>query len=216
VRAGRRVRVKAAYRLSADVVGFRLGSYDRSLPLVLDPPGIVYAGYLGGSGGDAGEAIAVDQAGSVYVTGHTDSTADTFPVKAGPGSSFNGGEHDAFVAKVSRSGKLVYAGYIGGSRNDEAGGIAVDGTGSAYVTGSTSSNQMTFPVKGVPDPAGAATRTARLADVLKPPCCDHAGMRLLHRRHRLAAAPVRALLHLDLDAQGRVLGLYKQSPMNAG
>ena len=59
---------------------------------------------------------------------------------AGPDSTFNGGATDAFVAKVNAAGTaLVYCGYIGGSGNDSAYGIAVDGTGNAYVAGYTGS-----------------------------------------------------------------------------
>ena len=63
-----------------------------------------------------------------------------------PDPTQNGG-HDAFVAKVNASGTaLVYCGYIGGSGDDEGDGIAVDGSGNAYVTGYTSSTEATFPV----------------------------------------------------------------------
>jgi hypothetical protein len=114
--------------------------------------GLVYAGYLGGAGDDYGFAIAVDGAGNAYVTGDTNSTQATFPVTIGPDLTYNG-NYDAFVAKVNPAGTgLVYAGYIGGDGNDYgSGGIAVDGAGNAYVTGSTASTQATFPVTVGPD-----------------------------------------------------------------
>ncbi len=53
----------------------------------------------------------------------------------GPDLTYNG-DRDAFVAKVNASGTaLVYCGYIGGSGTDYGYGIAVDGSGNAYVTG---------------------------------------------------------------------------------
>jgi hypothetical protein len=108
---------------------------------------LVYCGYIGGSGFDAGRGIAVDSAGNAYVTGYTDSTEASFPVTVGPSLSYNGGVYDAFVAKVNPDGTaLVYAGYIGGSREDQGLGIAVDGAGNAYVTGFTTSTEATFPV----------------------------------------------------------------------
>ena len=56
------------------------------------------------------------------------------------------------MAKVNSSGTaLVYCGYIGGSSNDYGRGIAVDGSGNAYVTGDTSSTEATFPVTVGPD-----------------------------------------------------------------
>ena len=65
--------------------------------------------------------------------------------------SYNG-EFDAFVAKVNPSGtELIYAGYIGGAKGEIGYGIAVDGTGSVYVSGWTNSDETTFPVRGGPD-----------------------------------------------------------------
>jgi hypothetical protein len=110
-----------------------------------------YCGYIGGSGEERGNGIAVDSAGNAYVTGYTYSTEATFPVTLGPDLTLNG-SNDAFVAKVKSSGTaLSYCGYIGGSLIDGGGGIAVDGLGNAYVTGDTSSTEATFPVIGGPD-----------------------------------------------------------------
>lgn len=71
--AGTRRSVSAAYVLDADLVRLRLGAYDPTRPLVIDPV-IDYSTYLGGSNGDAGLSIAVDGAGRAYVTGYTSST----------------------------------------------------------------------------------------------------------------------------------------------
>ena len=118
--------------------GFEVGYYDVSLPLVLDPAILVYCGYIGGSNDDACTGIAVDGSGNAYVTGYTESTEATFPETVGPDLTYNGGSRDAFVAKVDSSGTaLVYCGYIGGSSYDYGYGIAVDGSGNAYVTGYT-------------------------------------------------------------------------------
>jgi hypothetical protein len=134
------------------VYGFEVGAYDRTKPLVLDPAVFVYCGYIGGSVDDSSLGIAVDGSGNAYVTGYTHSTQATFPVIGGPDLTYNSGDYDAFVAKVNASGTaLVYCGYIGGSRIDESNSIAVDGSGNAYVTGGTYSNEVTFPVVGGPD-----------------------------------------------------------------
>ncbi|MCX6028587.1 MAG: SBBP repeat-containing protein [Chloroflexi bacterium] len=112
---------------------------------------LVYAGYIGGSGGENGYGIAVDTAGNAYVMGDTYSTEATFPETMGPDLIYNGGG-DAFAAKVNASGtELVYAGYIGGSDTDYGIGIAVDAAGNAYVTGYTSSTEATFPETVGPD-----------------------------------------------------------------
>ena len=95
---------------------------------------LVYAGFLGGSGDDEGNAIAVDASGNAYVGGVT-ASAD-FPVAVGPETTFNGGS-DGFITKVSPDGAtLVYSGFVGGQDSDSVIGVAVDGAGEAYLTGS--------------------------------------------------------------------------------
>src|SRR5438552_2046982 len=126
-------------------VGFKVDTYDPSRPLIIDPV-LFYSTYLGGMGTDAGRAIAVDPSGNAYVTGET--LSSNFPTIAGAfDSSFNGGGvfGDAFVTKVNPTGSgLVYSTYLGGIGDDQGLGIAVDGSGNAYVTGRTSSTD--FPV----------------------------------------------------------------------
>jgi hypothetical protein len=130
------------------------GAFDRSHNGDLDAfvaklnpagSGLLYATYLGGSDLDIGFAIAVDGAGSAYVTGHTGSS--NFPTTPGAfDRSFNGG-YDTFVAKLNPAGSgLAYATFLGGDGLEWGGVIAVDGAGSAYVTGHTvSSNFPTTP-----------------------------------------------------------------------
>ncbi|MHC4945966.1 MAG: hypothetical protein ACYTG7_23375, partial [Planctomycetota bacterium] len=90
--------------------------------------------------------------GSAYITGETKSTQGTFPVFVGPDLTYNGGDRDAFVAKVSADGRtLVYCGYIGGAEKEEMGSIAVDPMGCAYVTAQTLSTETSLPVVIGPD-----------------------------------------------------------------
>jgi uncharacterized protein (TIGR03437 family) len=104
-----------------------------------------YSTYLGGNGEDVVHAVATDSAGNVYLAGET--TSSNFPVTAGafqtkrgnsPGTIF-GFEGpflpNAFVAKLSPTGKLLWATYLGGNGPDAALGIAVDAKGSPYVLG---------------------------------------------------------------------------------
>ncbi len=144
-----RVRVAGGYVLrpassprSLPEVAFTVGSYDRTLPLIIDPV-LLYSTVLGGSGDDYGLAIAIDAAGNAYVAGAT--TSASFPgVGGGSAQVTSGGGYDAFVTKINAAGTaIVYSTYLGGSGADVANGIAVDGAGNAYVTGSTSSS--TFP-----------------------------------------------------------------------
>jgi hypothetical protein len=120
---------------------FEVGTYDPKRTLVIDPV-LVYSSYLGGSGSEEGHAIAVDGSGSVYVTGWTDSPdfPTLNPYQAGQAPT------DVFVTKFSPSGEsLMYSTYIGGSAAERGFGIAVDGSGSAYVTGRTDSPD--FPIE---------------------------------------------------------------------
>jgi hypothetical protein len=112
----------------------------------LNPAGsapLLYSTYLGGSGQDIGQAIAVNAAGNAFVTGKT---SGNFPITAGAfQSAFGGGGNDAFVTRLNPSGSapLVYCTYLGGSGADAAYGIAVDGSDNAYLTGYT--NSLNFP-----------------------------------------------------------------------
>src|SRR4029453_2247893 len=110
----------------------------------LSPAGnsLVYSTYLGGSGFDSGHGIAVDGSGSAYITGETRST--DFPTE-NPFQMDQPGD-DAFVTRLSPSGSsLEYSTYLGGNGDDVGNSIAVDGSGSAYVTGETSSTN--FPTQ---------------------------------------------------------------------
>jgi hypothetical protein len=116
----------------------------------INPSGsaLIYSTYLGGGGefGDIGGAIAVDSAGSAYVTGQTNSSS--FPVTLGAfQTSASGGAGNAFVTKFNSSGSaLVYSSYLGagGEFGDIGDAIAVDSAGNAYVTGATCATD--FPV----------------------------------------------------------------------
>jgi hypothetical protein len=102
---------------------------------------LVYSTYLGGSGGDQGSGIAVDNSGNAYVTGTTDS--NDFPVTAGALQTTYGGDGDAFLTEVKSTGSaLVYSTFVGGSSNDVGTGVALDSSGNAYVTGWTASTDF--------------------------------------------------------------------------
>src|SRR6266568_2072822 len=123
-------------------VAFRTGTYDASRPLVIDPV-LAYSTYLGGSGQEFGQDIAVDSGGNAYVTVFTQSV--DFPT-ASPLQSALGGVRDAFVAKLDPTGSaLVYSTYLGGSAPDVGESIALDASNNAYVTGFTDSSN--FPTQ---------------------------------------------------------------------
>jgi hypothetical protein len=148
LRGGARRAVDARYELRGPrSVGFAVGPYDRSAALVIDPT-IGWSTYLGGSANDVATAIAVDRAGNSYVTGTT--TSADLPLRRPLRARHRGKPVDAFVAKIDRAGRLVYATYLGGDGYTDGRGIAVDRGGHAYVTGGTGSHD--FPVKRAVQP----------------------------------------------------------------
>ena len=118
------------------------GNYDAFLVKLTSAGAVGYTGFLGGTTTDFGHDVAVDSTGAAYVTGETASTdfttAGTSPLQTTKGDSY-----DAFVAKINASGSArTYATYLGGTGSDAGHGIAVDGSGIAYVVGQTTG---TFP-----------------------------------------------------------------------
>ncbi|MFN2578127.1 MAG: CHRD domain-containing protein [Pyrinomonadaceae bacterium] len=107
---------------------------------------IIYSTYIGGSGLDRADGIAVDANGNAYVVGRVGDTSIDFPTTAGAlGTTYRGGDFDGFLFKLNPQGNaLVYSTFIGGEDNDSTEGVAVDATGNAYVTGGTRSSG--FPV----------------------------------------------------------------------
>lgn len=134
-------------------VGFQIGAYDRSQPLVIDPS-ISYSTFLGGYNASVGNAtsttlangIAVDSSGDAFVVGYTDSVPPyPFPTSTGAYQTALGGlPRDAFVTKLNSAGTgVLYSTYLGGSAEDRATGVAVGPNGNAYVSGFTANG--TFP-----------------------------------------------------------------------
>ena len=131
-------------------VGFSLGAYDRARPLVIDPV-LAYSTQEGGTKGESAAAVAVANGCAsdceAYITGATTST--DFPVKGDGGDPVQGAwggyntvnvtQADAYVMKLDASGELKYSTYLGGSDPDRSFASAVDASGSAYITGWTSS-----------------------------------------------------------------------------
>jgi len=152
---GRRQSVDGRFLVAGNTVGFALGAYDRSAPLVIDPM-LSYSTYLGGTGPDRANAIALDASGNAYVTGYTFS-AD-FPLSGSPyqATNFNTANGEVFVTKLNATGTaLVYSTFLGGDGGcghaevaetfgDVGTAITVDGSGEAFVVGIACS--ANFPV----------------------------------------------------------------------
>jgi RHS repeat-associated protein len=132
---------------------YQAGSDAFVAKLSADGSRYLYTTYLGGSDADNGYGIAVDNAGSAYITGATRSNTagvSAFPTTAGVIQASSGGSSctttpcaDAFVAKLDPIGSaLLYSTRLGGSNDDDGRSIAVDITGNAYITGMTSSSNF--------------------------------------------------------------------------
>jgi RHS repeat-associated protein len=157
---GTKTPVTAGFTLTGtNQVGFSVGSYDNTKPLVIDPT-LGFSSYLGGSGADYGYGIAVDNAGNIYVTGQTSST--NFPSATGT----NSGNGDAFVTKLTATGQIIYSSYLGGSNADQGNGIAVDLAGDAYVTGYTTSSN--FPTANAYQSSGVTGTNNAFVTKLNP------------------------------------------------
>jgi hypothetical protein len=142
---GQRQPVTGSFRLlGRHTVGFHLGRYDHTRPLVIDPI-LTYSTYLGLNGSGSANAVAVDAAGNAYVTG---TYTPGFPTTDGAFQTGDNGKAigapNAFVTKFDPNGNVVYSTYIGGSIQDGGNAIAVDAAGNAYIAGYTSSPD--FPV----------------------------------------------------------------------
>jgi hypothetical protein len=141
-------------------IRFQLGRYDHRRPLIIDPTiSVTYTTFLGGTGADSGNGIAVDSNSNVYIGGTT--TALNFPetptAQLGPG-----GDSDLFFAKLnpaqSGAASLIYLTYVGGSSNDTGGWIGVGPAGDLAFLGVTTS--LDFPV------TNGSTRTSGANDMV--------------------------------------------------
>ncbi|TAK32117.1 MAG: PKD domain-containing protein [Chloroflexota bacterium] len=100
-----------------------------------------FATFLGGGDDDGGIEIAVDGSGNAYVAGQT--LSSDFPTTAGAYDTSYNGVNDAFVVKLNVGGSgLLYATFLGGAGSDYGNGVAVDGSGNAYVAGQTDSSNF--------------------------------------------------------------------------
>jgi hypothetical protein len=129
----------ARYRIGPDGwVRFEISPHDPQLPLVIDPYVITKSAYFGGGLTDRINAMTLDAAGYIYVTGATESV--DFP--SGSPQARSGGV-EVFVLKINPANlQLIYATYLGGSAEDRAFAIAVDASGSAYIAGFTASTDF--------------------------------------------------------------------------
>lgn len=160
----------ADFPVTPGVFDDSMGGYFDSYVAKLNPAGtaLEYAAYLGGGSGELSDDLVVDEAGHAYVTGYTRSP--DFPATPGAYKTALEGVTDAFVVKVSPTGdSLVYGTFVGGTYLEWGTGLALDGAGSVYLAGYTTSGDLpTTPGAFQPSPGGEAGYTDSFVAKLNP------------------------------------------------
>ena len=153
---GVRREVEIRYAMRSDGrIKFQVGNYDRGATLTIDPV-LVYSTFLGGTGFDFGDGIAIDSAGNAYVMGWTDSS--DFPKLNAFQGTYAGVNGDISVTKLNPAGSaILYSTYLGGSESEGAAGIALDANGNVYLAGHTESTDFPTvnPIQAMKGPIDA-------------------------------------------------------------
>ncbi|GAB4291954.1 MAG: SBBP repeat-containing protein [Marinilabiliales bacterium] len=134
---------------SQDTYKFTLGSYNTSLPLIIQvdrgngtrnpSQNMLWSTYYG-AGGDDFNDITTDNSGNVIVTGNTYSS--NFPVSSGPYQGNNAGDEDAVIVKFNYDYSRLWATYFGGSDIEESYSVITDPYKNIYLTGQTKSSDF--------------------------------------------------------------------------
>lgn len=118
---------------------------------------VVWATYYGGDKHDYGNAIALDASGNIYISGDAFSANGQAIATNGAYQTILAGSEDAYVAKFNNNGQRQWGTYYGGTFQDGAFGMTIDGSGNIYVTGETlSSTGITTAVSHQHDFGGGA------------------------------------------------------------
>jgi len=110
---------------------------------------LIFSIYIGSTISDIGSDIAQDAFGNFYITGYTVSGTTNYPTTPGAYDTTQNGGHDVFLSKLSANGSLLlYSTLLGGSGDDDANALALDGDGNFYLTGLTNATATNLPVTG--------------------------------------------------------------------
>lgn len=144
--------VVAAAQLTLGSAGQNDGFISRFAP---NGASLSFSSYVGGSGNDVINGVAIDSKGNSYVAGQTTSSNLSI-VNGVAGQLTYHGAGDAFVAAYNGLGAPAYSGYIGGMSLDRAAGISVSIAGQVHVAGSTQS--VDFPSVNASQPTQAGSQ----------------------------------------------------------
>ena len=135
--------VDVAFTLKANQVGFKLGEYDETLELIIDP-NYIFSTYTGSTSDNFGYTATYDQNGNTYGGGIVFNQG-SYPTVGAFQDTFQGGMFDVSISKFSPNGtSMIYSTYLGGSLNEQPHSMVVDNLGNLIVLGLTGSNN--FPV----------------------------------------------------------------------
>lgn len=132
------IKIPAEFTVENETIGFKIGNYDNSRELIIDPVVRSWGTYLGGTLGDRGYGIAVDEHSNIYICGITQSTSNI--ATSGSHLASLAGFADGYVAKFDKEGSRIWGTYFGGLNEDAATDCAISKDGlSIYTTGFTKS-----------------------------------------------------------------------------
>jgi hypothetical protein len=134
---GKQIPVEVSFHIHGQELSFALGAHDPNFPLTIDPT-LTWNTFLGDSGSDFVDAIALDGNGNIYLAGYSYAGWGCSPSTCTVRGYTAGG--DAFIAKLSSTGSLLWNTFLGGDGDETGYGIAIDGNGNIYVGGSSSAS----------------------------------------------------------------------------
>ncbi|MEX1193295.1 MAG: SBBP repeat-containing protein, partial [Brumimicrobium sp.] len=131
-------RVDANWVVNNDTVSFEINDYVDSLPIVIDPPSLLWSTYYGGDAPEEGNSTVTDELDNVFISGTTSSASNIATVGAHQGT-FNDGFYDAFLIKFDGNGNRIWGTYYGGDDVDYSNSCDYS-NGNVYISGGTSSS----------------------------------------------------------------------------
>ena len=188
------VQIGSSYTLMDDgsTVGFQVGEYDDTWPLVIDPE-LEYCTFLGGSGGDGYGFSEVDDSDNLYLTGSADTN---FPVTQGSYDTSYGGRGDVFVSKMDFLGSsMVWSTYIGGASVDTPFSLSVDASSDLFIAGETRSQDFPTTTGAYQTTYGGGNCDAFILKL------NSTGDVLVYSTY-LGGIEIEQLWDLDIDSQG--------------
>ncbi len=142
---GERLPVEVSYISNKKSYGFKLGQYDHTQEVIIDP--LLAATYVGGSGDEIMGNIHINGNNEIIVVGSTQSP--DFPTTSGVISPTSDGSYDFFVLKFNPDmTQLIASTYFGGNGTDQVRHVAFDANDNIYISGSSSSTD--FPIPNMP------------------------------------------------------------------